>query len=253
MRSRQNYDISPDVTDTNGRALAGLPYRSNWEAPIAFAPLRAGSIATGYFGANVLFATNDRGRTWTVASPDLTRNDPNKQLVAGGPINTDVSGAEFYDTIFDIAPSRVAPGRIWVGTDDGLVQLTLDNGASWQNVTPPGIAPWGRIDTVEASSADPQRAYVAIDRHVMGDPAPYVLVTDDAGATWRTIVNGLPRDQYVHVVREDPVNPDVLFAGLEQGVWILARPWRALAEPALKHAVGRGARYAHPAAAARSA
>lgn len=99
------------------------------------------------------------------------------------------------------------------------MQLTTDGGAHWQNVTPPGIAPWGRVDTVEASSADVRRAYVAIDRHVMGDPRPYVLETDDSGASWRTIVNGLPDDQYVHVVREDPANPDVLYAGLEQGVW----------------------------------
>ena len=215
LKSRQNYDISPDVTDTNGRGLAGLSFRSNWEAPIAFSAFDSGA----YFGANVLFQTRDRGRTWTIVSPDLTRNDPNKQLVAGGPINTDVSGAEFYDTIFDIAPSRLQPGRIWVGTDDGLVQLTTDGGAHWQNVTPPRIAPWGRIDTVEASNADARRAYVAIDRHVMGDSHPYILVTDDSGNTWREIIDGLPRNQYVHVVREDPANPDVLYAGLEQGVW----------------------------------
>jgi photosystem II stability/assembly factor-like uncharacterized protein len=215
MQSRQNYDISPDVSDTNGRALAGLPFRSNWEAPIAFSHF--GSDA--YYGANVLFATRDRGRTWNAISPDLTRNDPSKQRVAGGPINTDVSGAEFYDTLFDIAPSPLEPGRIWIGTDDGLVQLTADGGIHWQNVTPPGIPAWGRIDTVEASNADARRAYVAIDRHVMGDPRPYVLVTDDSGATWRRIVKGLPPDQYVHVVREDPANPDVLYAGLEQGVW----------------------------------
>ena len=225
LHSRQNYDISPDVTDTNGRALAGLPFRSNWEAPIALQQFttpggpqsdRAGLVA--YYGANVLFKTLDLGRTWTIVSPDLTRNDPSKQLVAGGPINTDVSGAEFYDTIFDIAPSRLQPGRIWVGTDDGLVQLTTDGGAHWQNVTPP-VAPWGRIDTVEASSADARRAYVAVDRHVMGDPHPYVFVTDDSGAHWHAISNGLPADQYVHAVREDPVNADVLYAGLEQGVW----------------------------------
>ena len=170
----------------------------------------------------MLFETRDLGRTWSQISPDLTRNDPSKQQVAGGPINTDVSGAEFYDTIFDIAPSRRDAGRIWVGTDDGLVQLTTDARrlqAGTGNVTPPDVAPWGRIDTVEASSFDARRAYVAIDRHVMGDPRPYVLVTDDSGATWRTIVNGLPGDQYVHVVREDPANPDVLYAGLEQGVW----------------------------------
>lgn len=213
LKSRQNYDISPDVTDTNGRALAGLPYRSNWEAPIAF---QGGSA---YYGANVLFATRDRGRTWSVISPDLTRNDPSKQQVAGGPINTDVSGAEFYDTIFDIAPSMLDTKRIWVGTDDGLVQLTTDDGAHWSNVTPSGAGPWGRVDTVEASHADANRAYVAIDRHVMGDPRPYVFVTGDSGATWRAIVDGLPSDQYVHVVREDPSNPDVLYAGLEQGVW----------------------------------
>ena len=258
LHSRQNYDVSPDVTDTNGRALAGLPYRSNWEAPIAFRlpfdsaqgdtgrpfdsaqsfdsaqddtgrPFDSAQDDTGmsgqrgtligYFGANVLFETDDRGRTWTPISPDLTRNDPTKQRVAGGPINTDVSGAEFYDTIFDIAPSRLDAKRIWVGTDDGLVQLTSDGGAHWQNVTPSEVAPWGRVDTVEASSADARRAYVAIDRHVMGDPHPYILVTDDSGATWRAIVTGLPRDQYVHVVREDPVNPNLLYAGLEQGVW----------------------------------
>jgi photosystem II stability/assembly factor-like uncharacterized protein len=213
LHSRQNYDVSPDVTDTNGRALAGMPFRSNWEAPIAF------SGETAFYGANVLFETRDRGRTWAILSPDLTRNDPSKQQVAGGPINTDISGAEFYDTIFDIAPSRLEPGRIWVGTDDGLVQLTTDGGLHWRNVTPSGVAPWGRIDTVEASSADARRAYVAIDRHVMGDPRPYILETDDSGATWRTIVNGLPPEQYVHVVREDPANPDVLYAGLEQGVW----------------------------------
>ena len=233
LRSRQNYDVSPDVTDTNGRGLAGLPYRSNWEAPIAF----SGDGATAYYGANVLFATRDRGRTWTPVSPDLTRNDPQKQRVAGGPINTDVSGAEFYDTIFDIAPSHVDPKTIWVGTDDGLVQLTTDASPSstqawhWTDVTPPGVEPWGRIDTVEASRADARRAYVAIDRHVMGDPRPYLLVTDDSGATWRSIVAGLPRDQYVHVVREDPQNADVLYAGLEQGVWFSldrGEHWRSL-------------------------
>ena len=228
MRSRQNYDITPDVTDTNGRGLAGLSYRWNWEAPIAFS---SAPPTTAYYGSNVLFETRDRGRTWRQISPDLTHNDPNKQRVAGGPINTDVSGAEFYDTIFDIAPSRIDPKRIWVGTDDGLVQLTTDDGLHWRNVTPAGVAPWGRIDTIEASRADPARAYAAIDRHVMGDPRPYILATDDSGTTWRAIVDGLPTEQYVHVVREDPSNPDVLYAGLEQGVWYSldrGAHWRSL-------------------------
>ncbi|MBV9232754.1 MAG: hypothetical protein JO030_01820 [Candidatus Eremiobacteraeota bacterium] len=177
------------------------------------------SETIAYYGANVLLETRDRGRTWQRISPDLTRNDPEKQRVAGGPINTDVSGAEFYDTIFDIAPSPLNAATIWVGTDDGVVQVTKDHGAHWSDVSPSGVPAWGRIDTVEASRAYPSRAYVAIDRHVLGDPRPYVLVTDDFGTSWRSIVTGLPADQYVHVVREDPDNADVLYAGLEQGVW----------------------------------
>jgi photosystem II stability/assembly factor-like uncharacterized protein len=217
LRSRQNDDVTPDVTDTNGRALAGLPYRFDWEAPIAFSPERPG---VAYFGANVVFATKDSGRTWTAISPDLTRNDPAKQQVAGGPINTDVSGAEFYDALLDIAPSPVDPKVIWVGTDDGVIARTTDGGASWKRVQPAWIAPWGRVEAVEPSHVSADRAYAVVDRHLLGDRKPYAIVTDDGGESWRPIANGLPKNQPVHVVREDPKNPDVLFAGLEQGVWM---------------------------------
>ncbi|MDQ2865219.1 MAG: hypothetical protein M3R51_03240 [Candidatus Eremiobacteraeota bacterium] len=214
--SRQNYDISPDVTDTNGRALAGLPHRFNWEAPIAFSPKEAG---TAYFGGNVVFKTTDRGRTWNAISPDLTRNDPQKQQLAGGPVNTDISGAEFYDTLLDIAASPLDAATIWAGTDDGLIQRTSDGGAHWNNVTPPSIGPWGRIEAVEPSHYSVARAYAVVDRHLMGDNRPYVIATADGGTTWSPIVNGLPVDQPARVVREDPYNADVLYAGLEQGVW----------------------------------
>lgn len=217
LRSRQNEDITPDVTDTNGRALAGQPYRFDWQAPLAFAPQPP---LTAYFGANVVFKTIDRGKTWRAISPDLTRNDPRKQQVAGGAINTDVSGAEFYDTLLDIAPSALDPNVIWVGTDDGLVQRTADGGLHWKNVTPAGIAAWGRVECVEPSRFSAARAYAVVDRHLSGDRRPYVYVTNDSGASWHSIVAGLPSDQFVHVVREDPVNPDVLYAGLEQGVWV---------------------------------
>jgi len=228
LNSRQNYDISPDVTDTNGSDLAGHPYRFNWEAPIAFSRKLPGAA---YFGGNVLFETRDRGRSWRVISPDLTRNDPNKQQVAGGPINTDVSGAEFYDALLDIAPSSIDPKIIWVGTDDGVIQRTADGGVHWSEVTPAQVQPWGRVNAVEASSFDAKTAYAVIDRHFLGDRQPYVLVTADAGAHWRSIANGLPANEYAHVVREDPVNPDVLYAGLEQGVWYSpdrGRHWRSL-------------------------
>ncbi len=227
LPSRQNHDISPDVTDTNGRALAGLPYRFNWEAPVAFSPLAPG---VAYFGGNVLFATRNRGGSWTAISPDLTRNDPTKQQIAGGSINPDVSGAEFYDTLLDIAPSPLDARVIWTGSDDGVVQRTADGGAHWRDVSPPAPA-WGRIETIEASHVSALRAYAAVDRHLSGDPAPYVYATDDGGASWTPIVTGLPRGEYAHVIREDPRNPDVLYAGLEQGVWVSfdrGSHWRSL-------------------------
>jgi len=214
--SRQNYDITPDVTDTNGRPIAGLPYRFNWEAPIAFSAKEPG---VAYFGANVVFETTDRGRTWKAISPDLTRDDPSKEQVAGGPINTDVSGAEFYDTILDIAPSPLDKDVIWVGTDDGLIERTVDHGAHWSNVTPAWIAPWGRVECVEPSRASIDRAYAVVDRHLLGDRHPYLIATDDGGATWRPIVANLPRTDPVHVVREDPKNPNLLFAGTERTVF----------------------------------
>lgn len=215
VRSRQNYDITPSVADTNGRGLAGLPYRFNWEAPLMFSTRRP-SVA--YFGANVVFATSDNGRTWQTISPDLTRNDPSKQQAAGGPINTDVSGAEFYDTLLDIAPSPIDADTLWAGSDDGLVHVTFDGGAHWMNATPPA-PPWGRVETIEPSAFSTRRAYAVVNRHLLGDREPYVFVTNDAGKTWRRIDAGLPRDEYAHVVREDPLNPSVLYAGLEQGVW----------------------------------
>lgn len=220
LTSRQNYDITPSVTDTNGRALAGLMYRFNWESPLAFSRVTPG---VAYFGANVLFETRDRGRTWRRISPDLTHNDPVKQQVAGGPINTDISGAEFYDTLLEIAPSPIAAGDVWIGTDDGFVWRTVDDGLHWQNVTPLVTLSlskgWGRVECVEPSSVSAQRAYAVVNRHLLGDRMPYIFATDDGGKSWRRIDGGLPRGQYAHVVREDPVNPDILYAGLEQGVW----------------------------------
>jgi photosystem II stability/assembly factor-like uncharacterized protein len=216
LDSRQNYDITPYVRDTNGRALDGLPYRFNWEAPLAF----SGQGSTAYFGANVVFKTTDRGRSWQAISPDLTRNDPSKQQLAGGPINTDISGAEFYDTLLDIAPSPTDAQALWIGTDDGLIWRTSDGGAHWTNVTPAAIPPWGRVETVEPSHVSPERAYAVVNRTTMGDRRPYVLATDDGGRHWRTIVSGLPSDEPAHVVREDPRNADVLYAGLEQEAWV---------------------------------
>jgi len=215
VQTRENVDISPYVRDTNGRALAGIPYRFDWQAPVAFSPRDPG---VAYFGGNVVFATRDRGKHWRRISGDLTLDDPAHLQVAGGPINPDVSGAEFYDTILDIAPSPLAARQLWVGTDDGLVQLTRDGGARWQNVSVAGLAPYGRVETVEPSHVSTARAYVAIDRHLSGDFTPYLYTTDDYGKHWRSLRANLPAGEPAHVIREDPRDAHILYAGFEQGV-----------------------------------
>ena len=226
--TRENIDVTPSLHDTNGAGLVGVTYRYNWQAPIAFS---RGARPAAYYGANVVFRSYDRGRSWKAISPDLTLDDPRHQRPAGGPINTDISGAEFYDTIVDIAPSTVDANVIWVGTDDGLIQLTRDDGAHWSNVTMRGIGPYGRVECVEPSGFNAGAAFAVVDRHMMGDRRPYIYATDDFGATWHAITAGLPRDQYAHVVRQSHANPAVLFAGLEQGVWVTfdgGRSWSSL-------------------------
>ena len=215
-RTGQYYDISPYVRDTNGIGTADLPYRFNWEAPLVFSPLNP---HVAYFGGNVVWRTADRGRHWMPVSPDLTQNDKLHQQASGG-ITHDVTGAETFDTILSIAPSPLDGKTIWVGTDDGVVQLTRDGGAHWSRMAIPGLGPYGRIATIEASHFRKSQAYAIVDRHYQGDRAPYLFVTNDFGATWRSLAAGLPRDQFVRTVRQDPRNPKVLYAGLEQSIWV---------------------------------
>ena len=191
--------------------------RYNWESPIAFAPWD-GHI--GWLGANVVFQTTDRGLHWTAISPDLTLNDKAHQQPSGGPLVHDVSGAEYSDTILDIEGSALRRGEIWVGTDDGLIQLTRDSGKHWKNVTPPGILPYGRFATVAPSTVHDGTVYAVLDRHYMGDYRPYVFVSNDFGAHWTPISGTLPQDQYARAVRPDLHNPQIVYAGTENGMWI---------------------------------
>lgn len=197
--------------------LRTVPYRFNWDSPIAFAPWD-GHI--GWFGGNVVFQSADRGETWTVISPDLTRNIKAHQAPSGGPLAKDVSGAEYSDTILYIEGSPIDRGEIWVGTDDGYAQMTRDGGSHWSNVTPPGTPEFARIETTAPSPLVAGTAYVIADNHRVGDYAPYLFVTHDYGATWTKIVNGLPPNQYVRTVRPDTRNPNLLYAGTETGLWI---------------------------------
>jgi hypothetical protein len=221
--------------------LSVVPYRFNWDSPIAFAPWpfdcahcarsAQDDKPIAWFGGNVIFQSTDRGATWTVISPDLTRNIKAHQVPTGGPLAKDVSGAEYSDTILYIEGSRLNKGEIWAGTDDGYVQLTRDAStgsaqvastglAHWRNVTPAGTPEYARIETTAPSPLVAGTAYVVADNHRMGDYAPYVYVTHDYGASWTKIVNGLPQNQYVRTVRPDVRNANLLYAGTENGLWI---------------------------------
>ena len=209
------FDVSPYLRDQNVVAPARLAYRFNWETPIAFAPFDRRAV---YVGGNVVFRSTDDGMHWTAISPDLTRNLKERQGLSGGPLTLDVTGAETFDTILAVAPSPARAKTIWVATDDGVVQLTRDGGAHWRNVSIPGVDADGRIPNIEPSHRSAGTAYAVVDRHYVGDRAPYVYVTHDFGATWRAIASGLPQSE-VHVVREDPRNPRLLYAGTGKGVW----------------------------------
>jgi photosystem II stability/assembly factor-like uncharacterized protein len=201
--------------------LSTSRFRFNWESPIAFAPWRApGGKVIGLVGGDVVFQTTDRGHTWTPISPDLTRNIKAHQQPAGGPIVNDVSGAEYTDTILDIEGSPLHRGEIWVGTDDGLVQLTRDGGKHWANVTPPGAPHDGRFATVAPSPLVDGTAYATNDGHETGDSAPYVFVTHDFGKHWAKIVDDLPTNQWARTVRPDIRNRQLVYLGTEEGIWI---------------------------------
>ena len=229
-RTSSQFDVSPYERDQNVVAPTRLAYRFNWETPIAFDPFDRRAV---YVGGNVLFRSTDDGLRWTAISPDLTRNLKERQTLSGGPLTLDVTGAETFDTILAVAPSSVAARTIWVSTDDGVVQLTRDGGAHWRNVSIPGVDADGRIPAVEPSHANAGTAYAVVDRHYVGDRAPYVYVTNDFGKTWRAIVSGLPQSE-VHVVREDPRNPRLLYAGTGKGVWWsddAGASWKAFPAP----------------------
>ncbi|NUQ17427.1 MAG: sialidase [Sphingomonas sp.] len=195
--------------------------RYNWNTPVQMSPNERGTI---YIGSQFLFRSRDHGTTWDRISPDLTTNDPNrqKQEQSGG-ITVDNSAAEMNTTIYSISESPRAAGEIWVGTDDGNVQLTRDGGAHWTNLTPNLGMPQGNwISWVEASRYDPAVAYVTDDRHTVGDMAPYLYRTADYGRTWQRIVGpDTPGVRgYAHVIKEDRLNPNILFLGTEFGLFV---------------------------------
>jgi photosystem II stability/assembly factor-like uncharacterized protein len=217
-RTREYLFAQPYLTSAQqDYDIATSPYRFNWESPIGFAPWNP---HVAWFGGNVVFQTDDGGYRWRVISPDLTRNDKAHQQPAGGPITHDVTGAEYTDTILDVEGSAASRGEIWVGTDDGYVQMTRDGGAHWKNVTPRGAIPNGRFETVAPSPLRRGTAYAVEVANLVGNDAPHVWVTHDYGAHWRSIVAGLPNDLWTRSIRPDDRNPSLVFLGTEEGVWV---------------------------------
>lgn len=195
----------------------GAKYRYNWDSPINFAPW---DPHVAWLGANVVFQSTDRGLHWTPISPDLTRNVKDHQLPSGGPLAQDVSGAEYSDNLLDIEGSPLTKGEIWTGSDDGVVSLTRDGGAHWETVTPQGAPEYARFEAVSPSPLEAGTAYAVADDHLLGDYAPYIYVTHNYGKSWTLIVDGIPGNQYARTVRPDLKNPNIVYAGTENGLWI---------------------------------
>jgi photosystem II stability/assembly factor-like uncharacterized protein len=216
-RRRQARNVSPWPANPSGITPAELKYRFQWTAPLAFSPHDPKTL---YFAANVLFRTRDAGQSWDVISGDLTRNDKNKQQWSGGPITGDNTGVEIYDTIFAIAESPKQKGVLWAGTDDGLVQVSQDDGKTWQNVnsTIPDFPDWGTVRCIEPSRDEAGTAYVVADAHRLNDFRPYLWKTTDFGKTWQSLAGKLPQDVYLHAVRTDPAKKGMLYLGTERGV-----------------------------------
>ncbi|UCC23969.1 MAG: hypothetical protein JSU98_09535 [Gemmatimonadales bacterium] len=218
--SGQTRSIEPHpwMVGSQGQGMYQARYRFNWDAPIHISPH---DPATVYWGGNVVFRSRDYGHSWDVISPDLTTDDPDKQLDSGGEIYNDNTAAEFHTTILTIAESEAEPGVIWVGTDDGNVQVTRDDGATWTNVRDrvPGLPAEAWIGNIEASPSEAGTAFLAVDNHRLDDFTPHLWESTDYGRSWRDLSRGLPQDDYVKVVRQHPENADLLFVGMERGIY----------------------------------
>ena len=213
-----SHSVRPYLPGVEETKPADLKYRFNWTSPIAVSPTDANEV---YLGGNVVFKSTDGGKTWSTISGDLTRNDKTKQEIAGGPIQHDISGAETYDTILTITLAPTDPNVIWVGTDDGLVQVTRDGGKTWTEVGKniSGSPEWARVYQVGVSPFNAGTAYVTYDAHELDNRGVYVYRTDDFGATWTKITDGLPGGSPAHVVREDPNKKGFLVAGTDTGLY----------------------------------
>ncbi len=219
LRTGQEQAYGIGARDLYGWNPKDMRDRFQRVVPVATSPH---DVSTVYHASQYLYRTRDEGKSWERISPDLTANEPDKQVISGFPITRDVTGEEYYSTLYSVKESPVEKGVIWTGSNDGPVSVTRDGGKSWQRVTPP-IAPGGRVQTVEPSPVRKGKAYVSILRYMLGDWQPYAFRTLDYGKTWERITtgtNGIPADWPVRVVREDPAKEGLLYAGTENGLFV---------------------------------
>ncbi|MDJ0879465.1 MAG: glycosyl hydrolase [Halieaceae bacterium] len=219
-------DVWPD--NPMGWGAAELKYRFQWNFPIAFSVHDPDVL---YVAADVLFRSDDLGRTWQLMSPDLTRNDKSRMGASGGPITKDNTGVEYYGTIFALAESQHEQGVLWAGTDDGRVHVTRDNGGSWQDVTPSNLPDWAQVNSLEIDPHNPAGAYLAATRYKSDDFAPYLFHTTNWGKSWRKITRGIPAMHFTRALRADPDREGLLYAGTEFGIYFSldkGRNWRPL-------------------------
>ena len=200
-----------------GAGAEAMKYRFQWNFPIVFSKHNPNRLYT--FSQNV-HVTENEGQSWDIVSPDLTRNDPEKLKSSGGPITQDNTSVEYYCTIFAADESPLVEGLLWVGSDDGLVHITRDGGKNWENVTPKGMPEWMMINSVEPSHFDAGTCYIAGTKYKSGDFAPYLYKTTDYGKSWKKITNGIGAEHFTRVVREDPKQKGLLYAGTETGMYI---------------------------------
>ena len=216
-RSDQIRLVTTWPEGTRGLGAEDHKYRFAWTYPIVFSPHDPSTI---YIGGNMVFKSTNEGQSWEPISPDLTKADPETLKPSGGPINRDAVGAETYATVFSLAVSPHAPGLLWAGSDDGLIHLSRDDGANWENITPKDLPEWTLISCIEPSPFDADTVYVAGTRYKLDDYRPYLFVTRDAGKTWVRIDNGIPEDDFTRVIRADPEQLGLLYAGTETGLYV---------------------------------
>src|SRR4029453_7381041 len=215
-RTKQSVNISPVVEGTYARRPTEVKYRYTWITPLAISRKPPHAI---YYAAQVLFRAPDRGQSWTVVRPDLTAAKPGATGCDGEITVANASPCGF-GVIYTIALSPRDENEIWIGTDDGRIQMTRDAGKSWNDVTPRGLRAWSKVSSLDVSPSEPGTAYAAIDTHRLDDFRPHLYRTHDAGKTWKEITSGIPAGQYTSVLRADPVRKGLLYAGTIGGVFV---------------------------------